>query len=40
MTVISPVRRAAWYQRVAHFRDPAGRLLELWSPLPTKGSHG
>jgi len=29
-----PHDQQAWYQRVAHFRDPAGRLVELWSPLP------
>ena len=29
----APHDRQAWYQRVAHFRDPAGRLVELWSPL-------
>ena len=28
-----PHDQHAWYQRVAHFRDPAGRLVELWSPL-------
>lgn len=28
-----PHDQPAWYQRVAHFRDPAGRLVELWSPL-------
>ena len=28
-----PHDQQAWYQRVAHFRDPAGRLVELWSPL-------
>ena len=29
----APHDQQAWYQRVAHFRDPAGRLVELWSPL-------
>ena len=28
-----PHDQQAWYQRVAHFRDPARRLVELWSPL-------
>jgi hypothetical protein len=28
-----PHDQAAWHQRVAHFRDPDGRLVELWSPL-------
>lgn len=28
-----PHDQPAWYQRVAHFRDAAGRVLELWSPL-------
>lgn len=29
----APHDQEAWYQRVAHFRDPAGHLIELWSPL-------
>ena len=29
-----PHDQAAWYQRVAHFSDRSGRLIELWSPLP------
>jgi len=37
-----PVRethdQAAWYQRVAHVADPAGRLIELWSPLAAPSS--
>ena len=28
-----PHDQQAWDQRVAHFRDPGGRLVELWSPL-------
>jgi catechol 2,3-dioxygenase-like lactoylglutathione lyase family enzyme len=28
-----PHDQAAWHQRVAHLRDAAGRLVELWSPL-------
>ncbi len=28
-----PHDQQAWYQRVAHFRDSARRLVELWSPL-------
>lgn len=28
----APHDQQAWVQRVAHFRDPAGRLVELWSP--------
>jgi lactoylglutathione lyase len=30
----SPHDQTAWLQRVAHLRDPAGHLVELWSPLP------
>jgi lactoylglutathione lyase len=30
----SPHDQPAWLQRVAHLRDPAGHLVELWSPLP------
>jgi catechol 2,3-dioxygenase-like lactoylglutathione lyase family enzyme len=30
-----PHDQAAWYQRVAHFADRSGRLIELWSPLAT-----
>ena len=33
MMLREPHDQQAWYQRVAHFRDPAGRLVELWSPL-------
>ena len=29
----APHDQQAWVQRVVHFRDPAGRLVELWSPL-------
>jgi len=32
--VTAPHDQAAWSQRVAHLRDPAGHLVELWSPLP------
>jgi lactoylglutathione lyase len=32
--VTAPHDEAAWVQRVAHLRDPAGHLIELWSPLP------
>lgn len=32
--VTSPHDQTAWFQRVAHLRDPAGHLVELWSPLP------
>ena len=28
-----PHDQPAWVQRVAHFADPAGRTIELWSPL-------
>ena len=34
--VTAPRDQAAWRQRVAHFADPAGRVIELWSPLTTK----
>ena len=30
----TPHDQAAWLQRVAHLRDPAGHLVELWSLLP------
>ncbi len=30
----APHDQAAWVQRVAHLKDPAGHLVELWSPLP------
>ena len=30
----TPHDRAEWNQRVAHLKDPAGHLVELWSPLP------
>ena len=30
----TPHDQAAWVQRVAHLKDPAGHLVELWSPLP------
>ena len=34
MTLVTePHDQPAWFQRVAHLRDPAGRLVELWSPL-------
>jgi catechol 2,3-dioxygenase-like lactoylglutathione lyase family enzyme len=32
--VTVPHDQQAWFQRVAHVRDPAGHLVELWSPLP------
>ncbi len=32
--VTAPHDQPAWLQRVAHLRDPAGHLIELWSPLP------
>ncbi|HET9047265.1 MAG TPA: VOC family protein [Casimicrobiaceae bacterium] len=32
--VTTPHDQTAWLQRVAHLRDPAGHLVELWSPLP------
>jgi lactoylglutathione lyase len=32
--VNAPHDRAEWSQRVAHLWDPAGHLVELWSPLP------
>ena len=32
--VTAPHDQAAWLQRVAHLRDPAGHFVELWSPLP------
>ncbi|HVE49959.1 MAG TPA: VOC family protein [Casimicrobiaceae bacterium] len=35
-----PHDQTAWYQRVAHIADPAGRTIELWSPLaaPSKSA--
>jgi len=30
----APHDRTEWFQRVAHLKDPAGHLVELWSPLP------
>lgn len=30
----APHDQPAWHQRVAHLKDPAGHLVELWSPLP------
>ena len=32
--ITAPHDQTAWVQRVAHLRDPAGHLVELWSPLP------
>ena len=32
--VTAPHDQVAWLQRVAHLKDPAGHLVELWSPLP------
>jgi lactoylglutathione lyase len=32
--ITMPHDQQAWLQRVAHFRDPDGHLVELWSPLP------
>jgi catechol 2,3-dioxygenase-like lactoylglutathione lyase family enzyme len=31
--VTAPHDQASWMQRVAHLRDPAGHLVELWAPL-------
>lgn len=31
--VTAPHDQADWMQRVAHLRDPAGHLVELWAPL-------
>lgn len=31
--VRAPHDQEAWHQRVAHLRDPAGHLVELWTPL-------
>jgi lactoylglutathione lyase len=31
--VSAPHDEPAWFQRVAHFRDPAGHLVELWAPF-------
>jgi lactoylglutathione lyase len=30
----APHDQTTWNQRVAHLKDPAGHLVELWSPLP------
>jgi predicted enzyme related to lactoylglutathione lyase len=35
--VTKPHDQPTWMQRVAHFADPAGRTIELWSPLPRGG---
>jgi lactoylglutathione lyase len=32
--VTPPHDEPVWRQRVAHVRDPAGHLVELWTPLP------
>ena len=32
--VTAPHDQPAWAQRVAHLHDPAGHMVELWSPLP------
>jgi len=32
--VTAPHDQTTWFQRVAHLHDPAGHLVELWSPLP------
>jgi len=32
----APHDQPTWVQRVAHFADPAGRTVELWSPLSNK----
>lgn len=32
--ITKPHDQPTWMQRVAHFADPAGRTIELWSPLP------
>jgi len=32
--VRKPHDQPAWLQRVAHLRDPAGTLVELWQRLP------
>ena len=31
--VKAPHDQPVWLQRVAHVRDPAGHLIELWAPL-------
>ena len=31
--VKAPHDQPVWLQRVAHLRDPAGHLIELWAPL-------
>ena len=40
--VRTPHDQAAWRQRVAHLRDPAGNLVELWTPLaaPARAAGG
>jgi len=30
----APHDQPVWSQRVAHLKDPAGHLVEMWSPLP------
>lgn len=38
VTLVRPAHdQPTWFQRVAHLRDPRGRLFELWSPLPRPG---
>ncbi len=36
--VTEPTDRSAWGIRTAHFRDPAGNLLEIFQPLPPQSS--
>jgi predicted enzyme related to lactoylglutathione lyase len=36
MLVTAPHDEPTWHQRVVHFCDPAGHLIELWSPLPVR----
>jgi|SRR5579884_1100453 len=36
--VTAPQDHAEWGIRTAHFRDPDGNLLEIYSPLPVRGS--
>ncbi len=38
--VRAPHDQAAWRQRVAHLRDPAGNLVELWTPLAAPARAG
>jgi predicted enzyme related to lactoylglutathione lyase len=38
--VRTPHDQPAWHQRVAHLRDPAGNLVELWTPLASPARAG